>query len=61
MGPDSLHDGAVVEEDKDQWEQVVEDAHEHDVAPVVEVIAQVVIATGHKQPLDGVPSPETCS
>jgi len=35
VGPDGLDNGAVVEEDKDHGKEVIEEAHEEDVAPVV--------------------------
>ncbi len=60
MIPDSLDDGAVVEEDEDHGEEVVEDAHEHDVAPVVQVVTHVVVAAGHQHALDGVATPDAC-
>ena len=61
MSPDGLHDGAVVEEDEDHWEEIVEDAHKDDVAPVVQIVTHVVVATGHKHALDGIASPDACS
>ena len=35
VGPDGLDNGAVVEEDKDHREEVIEEADEENVTPVV--------------------------
>ena len=58
VGPDGLDDGAVVEEDQDHGEQVVEDEDEDDVASVVEVVAHVVVAASDQHALNGIATPD---
>ena len=60
VGPHRLHDGAVVEEDQDHWQEVVKEDNKENVAPVVQILAHVVVAAGQEHTLRGVPSPNTC-
>ncbi len=59
MGPDSLDNGAVVEEDKDHGEEVIEEAYEEDVAPVVQVLTHVVVTAGEQHALCGISTPNS--
>ena len=57
MGPDSLNNGAVEEEDDDHGDQVAEEEAEEDVGLVVPVVLQVVIGAGEEHALGGVAAP----
>ena len=54
MSPHGLDDGAVVEEDEHHRQEIVEAEGKDNVTPVVEVVAQVVVAASHKHALDGI-------
>lgn len=58
--PDSLNDGAVVEEGEGHWEKVVESETEENEALVVEVVGEVIVWAGEEHTLGGVSSPDTC-
>ena len=58
MGPDSLDNAGVEEEDHGHGDAVAEEESEEHVALVVPVLVQVVVGAGVKHALGGVAAPQ---
>ena len=58
VSPHSLDDGAVVEEDHDQGEQVAEEESKEHIALVVPVILKIIIGASVEQSFSGVSTPD---